>query len=339
MAASETTGGDKTRALILAPFSESGLAGLRQRLDVFYESWLETRRLHDPDELGSRLENERIGLLVVEADFVLTEVFEAAPSLRFVGVCRGSTGHVDLEAATRHRVLVVNTPARNAQAVAEHALGLMLSLARQLPKAHRYVVEGCWRNPAEPYMTMRGIELAGRTLGIIGLGAIGRRLAATASALGMRCLAYDPYVGQAPQGAKLVGLDDLLGQSDFVSIHTPMTEETKGLLGDRQLGLMKPTAFLINLSDAAIVMEDALVKALREHRIAGAALDVFETHPIAPHSPLLSLDNVVLTPHLGGATEETIQRHSQMMTDDIQRFLAGKRPENLVNVEAWEPRG
>ena len=339
MAAAEMAGGAKTRVLILAPFSEPGLAALRQQLNVLYESWLETRRLQDPHELASRLQNERIGLLVVEADFVFAEVFQAAPSLRFLGVCRGSTGHVDLEAATGHGVMVVNTPARNAQAVAEHALGLMLSLARQLPRADQYVSEGRWLNPAEPYLEMRGVELAGRTLGIIGLGAIGGRLAAMASALGMRCLAYDPYVTRAPKGATLVGLDHLLRESDFVSIHAPLTEETRGLLGDRQLGLMGPRAYLVNLSDAAIVKEDALVVALRERRIAGAALDVFETHPIAPHSPLLSLDNVVLTPHLGGATEETIERHSQMMTDDIQRFLAGKRPKNLVNVEAWEPRG
>ena len=155
----------------------------------------------------------------------------------------------------------------------------------------------------------------------------------------MRCIAYDPYVSEDISNSTLVRLEDLLRESDFISIHVPLTMETKGLFGEVQLDLMKPSAYLLNLSDAAIVEENALVAALRGHRIAGAALDVFETHPITPHSPLLSLENVVLTPHLGGATEETIERHSQMMVDDIQRFLMGKRPNNLINVEAWGSRG
>ena len=327
---------EKMRALILAPFSATHLASLRQTIDATYESWTDTKRLHDPDELASRLRDERMAILVVESDFVFEEVLEGASSLRFVGVCRNATNHVDIESATRHGILVVNTPARNAQAVAEHSLGLMLSLARQIPKAHGYVTGGRWRNPAEPYLSMRGVELAGRTLGIVGLGAIGRRLAVTASALGMTLLAHDPYLRDAPDGVRLVDLDTLRAPSDFVAIHAPHTPETGGLLDARRLGLMKPTAYLVNLSDASIVSEDAVVAALRARQIAGAAFDVFETHPVSPNSPLLSLDNVVLTPHIGGATEETIERHSRLMADDIRRFLAGQRPENLVNPEAWE---
>ena len=323
------------RVLILAPFSASGLESLGQSIDVAYESWMDTRRLFNPEELACRLSADGISVLVIEADFVFEEVFDGAPGLRFVGVCRASTDHVDVEAATRHGVLVVNTPGRNAQAVAEHALGLMLSLARGIPAAHRYVVEGRWQEPDEPYVAMRGVELAGRTLGIIGLGAIGRKLASLSTALGMTCLAYDPYVRHVPAEVRRTGLDALLAGSDFVAIHAPLTEETEGLLDDRMLGLMKPSAYLVNLSDAAIIVEDALVEALRERRLAGAALDVFETHPVQPHSPLLELDNVVLTPHIGGATEETVERHSAMMADAIMRFLAGVRPEHLVNPEAW----
>ena len=325
----------KQRLLVLAPFSEPALKCLREAVQVCYESWTDTRRLYAPEELASRLSAEYASILVIEADFVLADVFEAAPSLRFVGVCRSSTDHVDVEAATEHGVVVVNTPSRNAQAVAEHALTLMLSLARRVPQAHRYVADGRWSNPAEPYLTMRGVELAGRTLGIIGLGAIGQRLAGMASALGMACLAYDPYASCAPQGTTLAGLEALLTGSDFVAIHAPLTRETDGLLDARLLGLMRPTSYLMNLSDAAIVSEEALVDALRQRRIAGAAMDVFETHPLSPGSPLLSLDNVVLTPHIGGATEETVERHSTAMAGDILRFLAGRRPLNLVNPDAW----
>ena len=326
----------KERALVLAPFSNSQLAALSDTVDVSYESWTDTRRLYDPGELASRLRSGVITILVIEADFVFAEVFEQAPSLKLVGVCRGSTHHVDVDAATRHGVLVVNTPARNAQAVAEHALGLMLSLARRIPEAHRYVADGRWQDPLEPYLTMRGVELAGRTLGTIGLGATGRSLASIATGLGMAVLAYDPYISDAPHGVRLTELDVLLAESDFVAIHAPLTPETEGLLDRRRLGFMKPTAYLMNLSDAAILSEDALVGALRERRIAGAALDVFQTHPVSPDSPLLSLDNIVLSPHLGGATEETIERHSRMMSDDIILFCAGLRPLNLVNPEAWQ---
>ena len=323
-----------SRALILAPFREEELERLRERLHVDYESWLETRRLIDPDELAARLDSQNVAILVVESDFVFEDVFEEAPRLRFVGICRNDTNQVDIDAATRHGVLVANTPARNAQAVAEHALGLMLALARRTAAAHRYVTEGHWQNPAEPYVSMRGVELAGRTLGIIGLGAVGRRLAQMGSALGMKVVAHDPYVASASE-AVLTSLDSLMVDSDFVSVHAPLTAETEGLLDARALSKFKPTAFVVSTSDAAIIDQRALVSVLTEKRIAGAALDVFETHPIAPDSPLLSLDNVVLTPHLGGATEETVGRHSRMMTDDILRFLDGQRPEHLVNTEAW----
>ncbi len=326
-------------ALILAPFSPTYLEKLQQSIEVTYESWLETRRIYDPDKLASRLNNEQIDILVIESDFVFEEVFEQATSLRFVGICRSATNHIDIEAATRHGVAVVNTPSRNAQAVAEHALGLMLSLARKIPAAHQYVAKGRWQNPVEPYLTMRGVELAGRTLGIVGLGAIGRKLAAICFALEMTVMAYDPYVEAAPPNVTLKDLDELLVKSDFVSVHVPLTEETESMLDSRRLALMKPSAFLINATDSSVVDQDALVEALREKRISGAALDVFETHPVDPHNPLLSLDNVVLTPHLGGATEETIERHSQMMTGDILRFMRGERPNNLVNPEVWQRHG
>ena len=325
-------------ALILAPFAQGQLGRLSSRLHVEYESWMESRRLHDPDELAAKLNELGASALVVELDFVFEEVFAAVPSLKFVGICRAATSHVDIEAATKNGVAVVNTPGRNAQAVAEHALGLMLSLARRVPEGHRYVTGGRWQNPVEPYVEMRGVELGGRTLGIVGLGTIGRRLAEMAIAIGMECIAYDPYVDVPPPGIRLKDMDDLLAGSDFVAIHAPLTSETEGLIDSRGLSLMKRTAYLVNLSDARIVDRGGLVDALKCGDIAGAALDVFETHPIAPDHPLLELDNVILTPHVGGATEETIERYSKMMTDDILRFLDGERPLNLVNPAIWEAR-
>ena len=327
------------RALILAPFSQRCLNELSESMQVSYESWLDTRRLWDPEELGSRLKDEQTGVLVVESDFVFEEVFEQAADLEFVGVCRGSTSHVDVDAATMRGVLVVSTPGRNARAVAEHVLALMLSLARRVPEAHAYVKERRWQNPMEPYAEMRGVELAGRTLGIIGLGTIGRRLAHVAAALEMQVLAHDPYVTDSVEGVTVVKLDELMARSDFVSVHVPEGPSTCGLVDAGLLALMKPTAYLISASDASVIDRRALSDVLRDNRIAGAAFDVFETHPVSPSDPLLSIDNVVLTPHLGGATEETIERHSRMMADDICRFQQGKRPRHLVNPAAWDQRG
>ena len=326
-------------ALVLAPFSASGLELLRRRLDVTHESWLDTGCLQDPEELGTRLDDERISVLVVESDFVFEETFEAAGSLRLVGVCRTSVSHVDLDAATRHGVVVVNAPGRNSQAVAEHALGLMLSLARGIPSADAYVRNGRWENPVEPYVSMRGGELSGRRLGIVGFGRIGRTLAGIGFALGMDVAAYDPYVDAAQADVSLMGLDDLLAWADFVSLHLPGGEETAGLLDRRRLSLMRPTSYLINTSDAGVVDREALVEALESGRIRGAGIDVFESHPVAPGDPLLALDNVVLTPHLGGATEETVERHSRMIATDVMRFLDGAKPVNLVNAEVWERIG
>ena len=327
------------RTLVLAPFDPTQLARLREDMTVECESWLDTRRLTDPEELARRIRASGVSILVVEADFVFEETFDDAPSLRFVGICRATTDQVDVEAATRHGVVVVNTPARTARAVAEHALGLMFSLARNIPRAHNYVASGQWSNPAEAYISMRGIELRGRAVGIVGLGAIGAELARMCVALGMNVVACDPYIADPPPGVRLTSLEDLVSSSDFISVHAPATPGTVGMIGPAVISRMKPSAFLVSCSDPAVMDQMAVAEALASGRIAGAAFDVFETHPIAPDNPLLKLDNVTLTPHIGGATAETIERHSEMMTDDILRFARGVRPVNIVNPEAWKRHG
>lgn len=327
---------NRPRGLFLAPFERRQLLRLAGRLDVECDSWMQSKRLVDPDTLVARLNGLGASVLVIEPDFVFQEVIDAVPSLRFLGICRASTNHVDVDAATANGIAVVNTPGRNAPAVAEHALGLMLALARRIPESHNYVRLGQWLNPLEPYMELRGVELSGKTLGIVGLGAIGRRLVEVVQAMGMTCIAYDPYAHSSVPNVSLRSLDEVLADSDFVSVHAPLTPQTEGLIDSGRLALMKSTAYLVNLSDAGIVERNALVAALQAREIAGAAFDVFESHPIDPQHPLLALDNVILTPHLGGATEETIARHSMMMASDILRFLDGQRPLNLVNSAVWE---
>ena len=315
---------------------------MRGLLRVEYESWTDTRKLYSPGNLSNRLNDERFSVLVVEADFVFEEVFRDSKSLRLLGVCRNSLDHVDVEAATAQGVAVVNTPARNAQGVAELTLGLMIALARGICDHDEYVKNGKWENPVEPYISMRGVELSGKTLGIIGLGSVGRIVARLGRAFGMHVLAYDPWVGTpgiSKGSAMLANLEEVIQRADFLSIHASNSPDTTGLLDSRRLNMIKPGAYVLNTASYPIIDEAALVECLESGRIAGAALDVHRTHPIAPDSPMLKLKNVVLVPHVGGATDGTVQRQSWTMVEEIGRFLHGKRPRHLVNREIWRRRG
>jgi D-3-phosphoglycerate dehydrogenase len=330
------------KALVLAPFSESSLASLEKVSHVTHESWTETRRIWEPQELGGRLNREGIDILIVEADFIFSEVFENAPNLKFAGLCRGTVNHVDLDAATENGVVVVNTPGRNAQAVAEMTFALMLSMTRQIPLLDCYVKRGQWRDPVDAYINYRGVELNGGALGIIGLGAVGRKVARLGRAFGMRVLAYDPFVGsigKQKHGAHLVDLKELLSESRFVTLHAASTKGTIGMLGHGAFELMRRGSYLINTASYDLVDEKPLVDALTSGRLAGAAFDVHESHPITPISPLFKLENVILTPHVSGATDGTVERHSAMIVEDLERFLSGLRPRRLANPKVWRRHG
>lgn len=320
--------------LVLAPFSAEGIARLAALGRAVHEPWTETGTLWDPEELGARLAVEGFDALAAEADFLFEELFDAAPGLRIAAVCRGALNHVDMDAATERGAAIVHTPGRNAQAVAEFVVGQMIALARHVPAAARLVRDGAWTEPAEAYIRFQGRELAGATLGVIGLGAIGRAVARIAAGFGMRTLAYDPYAPQM-EGVELVELDDLLAASDFVSAHVPETAETAGLLSAGRIALMKRGAYFVNAAAPSIADSAALASALAEGKLAGAALDVHEAHPIPPDSPFLRLPNVLLTPHIGGATRETVERHSAMAAGDFERFARGERPVHLANPEVW----
>jgi len=326
------------KTLILAPFTQLALDALHTLGQVVYEPWTDTQAIQDPEELGHRLANERFEAVVVEIDFLFEETFAAAPDLRFAAICRAALNQVDLDAATEHGVAVVHTPGRNAQAVAELVIAQMLNLARHIPASLAYVANSQWEDPAEPYVRFRGRELAEATLGLVGFGQIGRHVARLARGLGMRVLAHDPYVSKAPRGIGLVAFDDLLASSDFISVHVPDTDATASLLDAPRIARMKPTAYLINVTATSVVDRDALADALREGHLAGAAMDVHDSHPLAPDSPFLGLPNVLLTPHIGGATTETIARYSAMVVEDLRLFLAGRRPKRLANPAVWFSR-
>ncbi|MSQ33346.1 MAG: hypothetical protein EXR60_02845 [Dehalococcoidia bacterium] len=325
-------------SLVLAPFEAAALVRLRALGQVTYEPWTTTHRLRDPEELGAGLKAGGFAAVVIEADFIFEETFAAAPGLRFVGVCRGALNQVDLEAATRHGVAVVHTPGRNALAVAEHTLGLMLALLHRVPEAHQYVVAGRWQDPTAAYAELQGSELGGKTVGIVGLGAIGRLVARRLRAFDARLLAYDPYLDGAAVrrcGATPATLDALLGESDLVTLHAPPPADGRPLLAAKEFARMKPTALLVNTASGALVDEAALADALQRKALGGAALDVFAGQPLPPSSPFLRLPNVVLTPHIGGATVETVARHSAMIAEDLERCAHGRRPRHLANPEVW----
>lgn len=333
---------DNMRALILAPFAEESLIELKNAgIDTVYESWLETGELQDPEELGTRLEREGFDTVIIEADFLFAETFIASPGLRLAGICRAALNQVDVAAATEHGVVIVNTPGRNAAAVAELTIGLMLAAGRRIAEADRYVRARRWESPTAPYRELRGTELGGKVAGVIGLGAIGRRVAGLCNSFGMNVLGYDPFVTPAQANSFNVTwteLDFLLESADFVTLHAPPAEDGSALIDESRVNRMKRGAVLVNTASAELVDETAMVNALSTGALAAAGIDIFSSHPVDPSSPLLELSNVVLTPHIGGATEETIIRHSAAISGDLIRFSRGERPLNLVNEEVWERR-
>jgi D-3-phosphoglycerate dehydrogenase len=278
----------------------------------------------------------------VEADGILfrtrprcTEsLMTACKGLKVVGRHGVGLDTVDLAAATRLGVAVVHAPGSNSQAVAEHALMLMLMCAKRARQIDRWTREGDWQ-------ARRGgnIELAGKTLGIVGVGNIGRRVAKFAAALGMRVLGYDPYVpaeelqrrGVEPQPS----LAAMLPQVDVLTCHTPLTDETRAMVNEKTLGLMKKGAIFVNTSRGPVQQERALFEALTRGQLAAAGLDVFEEEPTSRDNPLLNLDNVVVSSHVAGVTAEAHRTASLQVTDEMLRVLRGERPRVLANPEVW----
>lgn len=291
------SGPERYRILLADAIAEEGLAILRDepRLDVDDRSGVAQ------DELLS-LVGVYDALIVRSRTHVTAEVLDRARRLRVIGRAGIGVDNIDVDRATRLGIVVLNAPAGNALSAAELTMALLLALARHVLRADRAVRQGGWRA-----VELQGVELYGKTLGLVGCGRIGSEVARRARAFGMRVIAYDPYLHPErarEAGVELVTLPDLLEESDVLSIHAPLTAETRSLIGAQELARMKRTAYLLNVARGGIVDEAALAEALRAKRIAGAALDVFEREPPAPDHPLFGLENVIVTPHLGAATEE-----------------------------------
>ncbi|MEM4462329.1 MAG: hydroxyacid dehydrogenase [Candidatus Bathyarchaeia archaeon] len=273
-------------------------------------------------------------ILILGGGCIVTERVLRETGLKVVARHGVGLDNVDVEAATKLGVPVLYTPHANSRAVAEHTFALILSFSRRITLAHEYVR----RLRASPPKLI-GFELEGKKLGVIGFGAIGRLVAGIGKGFGMLILVYDPYVDPKiieDYGCRPVDLETLLRESDIVTIHVPLTRETYHMIGERELKLMKPTALIVNTSRGAVIDESILVKALREGWIAGAALDVFEEEPLKPENPLLSMDNVVATPHIAFLTVESVRRMDTMLVEDIERILSGRKPLRIANPKVLE---
>ncbi len=272
-------------------------------------------------------------LVIRSATRVTEEVLAAGTELVVVGRAGIGLDNVDVGAATRRGVMVVNAPQSNVLSAAEHAMALLLAQARNIPQAHAALVAGKWERSR-----WEGVELHGKTLGVVGLGRVGALVAQRALAFGMRLVAYDPYVGRErarQMGVELMGLEEVMAEADFISIHLPKTSETMGLIGKEVLARAKPGVRIVNTARGGIVDEEALAEAVRSGRVAGAALDVFATEPTTS-SPLFELDRVVVTPHLGASTVEAQDKAGVTIAEQVILALAGEFVPFAVNVAATE---
>ena len=322
---------DRPRALVTAPFRGEGMETLQSLADVVYDPWIEQvpLRLYNGEKLAARIEAEGANLLIVESDSVKGPVFDLP--LVCIGSCRGDPNNVDVAAATEAGIPVLRAPGRNADAVAEITIALMFAVNRWLVPADHDVRAGeVYAGGKIPYQRYRAWEICGQTAGIIGLGAVGRAAKWRFEGLGMRVLSYDPY---NPDATHQSDLESMLAECDVVSNHAMVTPETEGIMGVAQFAAMKPRAVYINSARAMLHDTDALVAALLSGHVGGAGLDHFVGENLPTDHPLCAMPNVVLTPHIGGATYNTEANHSKIIADDVARILAGEKPVNCVNPE------
>ena len=318
------------KVLVCDPISQSGIDFLKQQdgLDVIVLD-----RRHSEAELLPLVSD--VSAMAVRSETKVTQaVIEAAPDLKIVGRAGVGVDNIDIEAATQNGVIVMNTPGGNTIATCELTFSMMMALARNIPQAHASMAAGDWNRKA-----FKGVELYGKTLAVLGMGRIGGEVARRAVAFGMRVLAFDPYV--TPSRAKalqveLSSLDDIYAAADFITVHMPLTDETRGMLSKETFAKMKPSVRLLNCARGGIVSEVDLIEALHAGQISGAALDVYETEPLAADSPLRQCPNLILTPHLGASTAEAQDNVGIEVAQGIADYLLRGSLMNSINMPSLD---
>jgi len=317
------------KILVSDPLSEEGLKILKEAKEFQVDVRLELK----PDVLKEIIKDYD-ALIVRSATKVNKDIIAAAGKLKVIGRAGVGLDNVDLEAATQKGIIVMNTPGGNTISTAEHTLSMILALSRNIPQANASTKKGEWKRSK-----FMGVELYNKTLGIVGLGRIGREVAKRALSFGMKVLAYDPFLSREVAetlGVEVLELKELFSRSDYITVHTPMTEETKHMISTEEFGLMKKGVRVINCARGGIIDELALASAIKEGKVAGAAMDVFEQEPLSSDSELLKLDNVITTPHLGASTEEAQVNVAIEVSEVVRDALLGKGIRNAANYPSVE---
>ena len=319
----------KKKILIVQPIHERGVQVFDDRFDV--------RVASDPSVATVIREIKGVEGVVVRTAPFPREIIEAADALKVIGRHGVGVDNIDLKAATEKGVIIVNTPNANATSVAEHTLTVIGALAKQMTVYNKEMRAGQW----EIRNSYRAVDLDGKTLGLVGIGRVGSLVARkAAAAFNMKVIAFDPYV--APEKAREIDItlvaasDDIFRQADVVSLHTPLTPETRGFVNAARLRLMKPTAFLVNFSRGEVIDEKALYEALKTGVIAGAAIDVFAPEPPLKDNPLFELDNIIVSPHSAALTQECVIRMATGAAEGVVDVLTGRRPQFVVNPEVFK---
>lgn len=326
----------RPRIYVARRLPESALAQLKGQADIAVWG---TDELPPPRDVLMREAAPSDGLISLLTDRIDGALLDAAPRLRVVSNYAVGYDNIDVEGATARGVVVTNTPGVLTETVADFTMALILATARRLVEADKYTRAGRWQS-WEPLLFL-GQDIHGATLGLVGLGRIGAAVARRAQGFGMRMLYYDVIRREDLErdlGLEFATMEDVLRRADFVSVHTPLTPQTRHLIGAPQLRMMKKTAVLVNTARGPIVDPDALYQALASGQIAAAGLDVFEVEPVPRDHPLLSLENIVVAPHIASASVETRTKMAQMAVENLLAALAGQRPPNLVNPDVWERR-
>ena len=329
------------KAFITASITDEVLEELKKKMEVTYESWRDTGNIYfDIKEMVEKLRDYDIFITVAD-DLKKAELFEQT-NLKLIASCRGDPFNINLDAATKKNIPIIYTPNRNVVAVAELTVGLILSLARNLTKLDRYlhsddfeIIEfEDWINCYNKFM---GTELESKTIGIVGFGQIGQRVAERLKSFGVKFLIYDPYVSEEviKEYGDKTDIDFLMKESDFITLHAVATEENDNLINEERIKMMKSSGYLINTAKGSLVDYDYLYLALKKNEIGGAALDVFPLEPIDEDNEFLELDNVIVMPHICGNTTEVIHRQSNMLLKDIYTWLNGGIPTNVLNPEVF----
>ena len=330
------------KAFITASITDEVLEELQKKMDVTYESWRDTGNIYfDIKEMVEKLKDYDIFITVAD-DLKKAELFEQT-NLKLIASCRGDPFNINLNAATKKNIPIIYTPNRNVVAVAELTVCLIISLARNLTKLDRFlhsedfeIIEfEDWINCYNKFM---GSELENKTIGIVGFGQIGQRVAERLKPFGVKFLIFDPYVSEeiVKEYGEKTDIDFLMKKSDFVTLHAVATDENDNLINEERIKMMKSSGYLINMAKGSLIDYDYLYEALKKNEIAGAALDVFPLEPIDEDNEFLELDNVIVMPHIGGNTTEVVNRQSKMLLKDINMWLNNGIPSHVLNPEVFE---